>query len=47
MYYWVLGIVPDIIFPSQFDLHIENEFVDVPSSAGHSPCGTYNESSKT
>ncbi len=29
VYYWVLGLVPDIIFPSQFDLHIENEFVDI------------------
>lgn len=38
MYYWVLGIVPDIIFPSQFDLHIENEFVDVfePDNHRHS-----------
>ncbi len=35
MYYWILGLVPDIVFPSQFDLHIENDFVDVFEPDNH------------
>jgi hypothetical protein len=29
MYYWALGIIPDFFFPSQYNLHIANEFVDI------------------
>src|SRR5690554_3043715 len=29
MYYWILGLAPDMVFPSIFDLHNENEFIDI------------------
>lgn len=35
MHYWISGDVPDIIFPNQFDLHIENEFVDIFEPDNH------------